>query len=181
MNRTFLISGLSVLVLAGGVVAADQIKERMGRGHGMHFEQMDTNGDGMITVQEAMAKAQERFAESDANGDGLLSVEEITEHAKERAGKRAEKHAMRMMTWQDANGDGKLSFEEMGGSMHLRMMAHADQDGDGAISKEEIEQMMQHSDRGHMRGQHMGNHEGGMHKMHTGGHGMGHDHADHEN
>jgi len=44
---------------------------------GGHFEKMDSNGDGVISVEEHEAFAAARFAEMDANGDGKLTRDEI--------------------------------------------------------------------------------------------------------
>ena len=52
----------------------------MGQGDGKsgsHFQQMDTNGDGAISVEEHEAMAAERFAAMDANGDGKVSKDEM--------------------------------------------------------------------------------------------------------
>ena len=63
------------------------------------FEKHDTNGDGVITLEEHLEHAKERFNKMDADGDGKISKEEARaakEKMKEmmqekRAEKRAEK------------------------------------------------------------------------------------------
>ncbi|MFG0259959.1 MAG: hypothetical protein ACF8LK_06355, partial [Phycisphaerales bacterium JB041] len=41
-----------------------------------HFAHIDTNGDGVITKDEATAAALKRFEKMDANGDGQVTKEE---------------------------------------------------------------------------------------------------------
>ena len=57
--------------------------------HGGHFEKMDTNGDGAVSVEEHASFAAQRFSKMDANGDGMLTKDEIT---KNRKGKWQGKH-----------------------------------------------------------------------------------------
>jgi Ca2+-binding EF-hand superfamily protein len=40
-------------------------------------ERLDTNGDGMVSKDEFLAKAKSRFARLDKNGDGFLTADEI--------------------------------------------------------------------------------------------------------
>lgn len=40
------------------------------------FTQMDTNADGFVTQDEAVAYTQKKFAEADTNGDGKISTNE---------------------------------------------------------------------------------------------------------
>lgn len=60
----------------------------------------DTDGDGQISKEEALAAAQASFDKLDTNGDGVLSAEEFS--------------APGMATFDktDTNGDGFLSAEE---------------------------------------------------------------------
>jgi hypothetical protein len=49
----------------------------------------DTNGDGMISKDEFLSKAQERFGTTDANGDGNIDRDEAkAAHEKRRAEKK---------------------------------------------------------------------------------------------
>lgn len=66
-------------------------------GGGM-FEKHDTNGDGVISKDEFLAQAEERFKQMDTNGDGKITKEEgqaahegMREKMKERRHERMEK------------------------------------------------------------------------------------------
>jgi len=43
-----------------------------------YFEEQDTNKDGKVSKEEALAHAQQRFDAVDANHDGTITKEEIT-------------------------------------------------------------------------------------------------------
>ena len=51
------------------------------------FDQQDTNKDGKVSKEEALAHAQSRFDAIDANHDGVMTKEEIAAH---REAKRKE-------------------------------------------------------------------------------------------
>lgn len=70
----------------------------------------DTDGDGVITLKEAAAKAVARNMRSEDQGEGLLAL--------------------------DPNGDGKLTAEELR-KLTERHFATIDKNGDGEISTEE--------------------------------------------
>jgi len=99
------------------------------------FEQLDTDGDGMLTQAEMQNSAQAKFNENDTNGDGMLSVEELTAAADRERDRRVE----RLLERKDTNGDGMLSLEEMAPQNGDRLFERADTDGDGTISLEEWE------------------------------------------
>lgn len=44
---------------------------------GKMMEKVDTNGDGMISKEEFMARHEEQFAKMDADGDGNLTKDEM--------------------------------------------------------------------------------------------------------
>ncbi len=97
------------------------------------FEQLDTNGDGMISEQELQSRGQARFAEADSNGDGMLDMDELTAAAQRAAADKLAK----LLERKDTNGDGMLSMEEMTPPNADRRFAQADSNGDGMISAEE--------------------------------------------
>ena len=58
------------------------------RGHGEKgFLRADTNGDGVISRDEALARSDKRFARLDGNGDGVLTQEEMQAHHHGKHGK----------------------------------------------------------------------------------------------
>jgi len=47
---------------------------------GKMFEKMDTNADGVISLEEHSAKAERRFKKMDTNSDGKVTKEEAKNH-----------------------------------------------------------------------------------------------------
>jgi len=100
------------------------------------FEQLDADGDGVLSQAELDAIGQTRFDAADSNGDGVLSAEEMAARAQERIAKRTDAVIERF----DTNGDGVLSVEEMPrGRGQQKLLEKADTDGDGSISKAEYD------------------------------------------
>ena len=136
------IVALASLLAAAGAFAESKAKQhgfghRMGmHGEKMSFEGLDTDGDGMITLNEMQNRGKERFAETDTNQDGKLSAAELEAHAQKRISERV---AM-MIERHDKNGDSLLVIEEMPGSGRGEMMFERfDLDGNGSISQEEFD------------------------------------------
>ena len=144
MNKTLLITGLTMAIIAGGMT---QTLAESGHGKGPSFEKFDTDGDGKITEAELSAHHEARFAKSDSDGNGSLSKGE----AVARAAKRAAKYYDHMLEKHDEDGDGELSMAEMGKRHGGGMFGRLDKDGDGGISPEEFKAM---------KGKH-GKHHGG--------------------
>lgn len=140
------ILGITAIALAGGLMLTSTAAQARGPGGGherLSFEQLDTNGDGQITMAEMEARGAARFAATDTNNDGKLSKEELTAAGSERMAKRVD----RMLERLDADGDGALSQAELedgrkgkgrGDRMEKRF-ERMDADGSGGISAEEFE------------------------------------------
>jgi len=111
-----------------GVTMAE-VEAHMAAQVAARFVAADTDGDGALSADEMLARAEgaraERMAKRiasrieavDANGDGLLQIEEIgqvrgNERAGERGSKRAGRSFERLFERADANDDGTLSAEE---------------------------------------------------------------------
>jgi len=93
----------------------------------------DTNGDGVITVEELKAGEEkmraEHLAKVDTDHDGKVSPEER---------KAAfEKFAERRFAKMDKNNDGALSKDEVGDKRWARLSV-ADADKNGSVTREEI-------------------------------------------
>jgi opacity protein-like surface antigen len=73
---------LAVMALSTAAFASPPEGRPGGKGPMMDkfFEEADTNGDGVISKDEALANAARRFDEKDTNNDGKLTKEEIQAH-----------------------------------------------------------------------------------------------------
>ncbi len=138
----------SAALLLGGAAFA---KGQGFGGRGMDrpsFSELDTDGDGNLSVAELQARATARFEEMDANGDGVISAEESVAGASAKAGERAGMMFTRLLEWRDSDGDGALSQAEMGDNTAEKMFMRADADGNGMISAEEFEQVQKRGPKG---------------------------------
>lgn len=146
------ILGTTFLALAGGAMLLSTVSaEARGPGGGERptFEQLDTDGDGQVTLEELQARGAARFAQTDTDGNGELSRDELLATASERAESRVD----RMLEHADTDGNGAISEAEMdaaraerqgrrgGADRAARMFERADANGDGAISAEEFAEL----------------------------------------
>ena len=83
--KTLLI-GLTLACLAAPAVAQDAPPPPRGGG----MIRADTNGDGIITREEAIAQATERFDQLDINHDGKLTRDELGRAASGFGGRRGD-------------------------------------------------------------------------------------------
>ncbi|HEX4333073.1 MAG TPA: EF-hand domain-containing protein [Usitatibacter sp.] len=125
------LAGATTLAGAAGPGGPDP----MGR-----FKQADTNGDGMISRDEAKALPMiaKHFDEIDANHDGQITADELRayQHAAREA--RKEKGAERFKKL-DTDGDGRISRAEAQAAP--RLAAHFDEldtNKDGFLSADEL-------------------------------------------
>ena len=107
------------------------------------FKKIDTNGDGVITKDEALAAANARvekeFATFDLNHDGQITQDEMKQvHTQKRAEMEAKFEARFKQA--DTNGDGQLSKEEVQAGMPFlaRGFDRLDANKDGQLSLDEI-------------------------------------------
>lgn len=141
MKRAVLISGVTVAAIA----LTSSFAMAKGGHHGhrggepMTFEQLDTNGDGMVTLAELQARGEARFNETDTDGNGSLSAEEM----KAKSERATDERIAKMIEKRDENGDGELSLDEVkpDGDRAEKMFERLDEDGDGNISQAEFDAM----------------------------------------
>jgi len=107
-----------------------------------HLKAADTNGDGMISREEANASLPgiaRNFDAIDTNKDSFITREEM------RAFQEGERHhkMLEHVKAADTNGDGKISREEANASLPgiARNFDAIDTNKDGFISKEEMRAM----------------------------------------
>jgi Ca2+-binding EF-hand superfamily protein len=104
----------------------------------------DTNGDGVLSRDEAQAAADARVAQLferlDANKDGLITSDE-TQQARTERQAAARAHMDERFKAADTNGDGLLSKEEAQKGMPMlgRRFDALDTNKDGAIARDELE------------------------------------------
>ncbi len=134
---TALVITLAGLGAAGSVAAAPH------RADMPTFEDLDTNGDSVITQAELDAKQAAKFTENDLNGDGFLDTTELLQAAKGRLAKGPRGDAdptaiaAKIITRSDTDGDGRISGDEAKGPL-ARNFDSADSNGDGFIDADEL-------------------------------------------
>ena len=94
------------------------------------FDEVDANGDGEITKEEADAARETRFNAIDANADGAVDAEELVAY---RLQQRAERRIARL----DENNDGVLQIDEL--PMRTPPFERFDLDENGVVTKTELQ------------------------------------------
>lgn len=134
-----LLAGVAALaigiVLPGVVGAATDEAPPPGPMHGRMLEKFDTDHDGKLSPEERKAIGEARFKQMDSDGDGFVSHDEAQASAVKRATERSE----RMFKAADADGDGRISraeFDAVGEKMHKRAEARRHRVGPASDASE---------------------------------------------
>ncbi|WP_404338822.1 EF-hand domain-containing protein [Sphingomonas sp. MMS12-HWE2-04] len=132
MKKTFVAALLGATLLTGSAVAAQPSPQDRPMGDPM--ARADTNGDGIVTREEALAEAAQRFARMDANRDGKISKDERPEPTGSQGGR----FGGRMLERMDTNGDGVITLDEQRAQASQRF-DRLDANHDGKLDKAEID------------------------------------------
>ena len=105
------------------------------------FSELDKNGDGKISPEEAPERMAEHFDKHDTNADGFIDKKEqdaVIELIRQRFSQRNRPDQNRGLTFEqmDTNKDGKISRDEAPERM-AEHFGEADKNSDGFIDKEE--------------------------------------------
>ena len=107
---------------------------------GKGFDKLDTNGDQVITLEEAESAGAKRlvehFAEIDADGSGEVTKEELRAHHEQRR----EEHRAKLEAM-DTDGNGAISLEEATAAGAEKLVEHfdrIDRNGDGELDRHEM-------------------------------------------
>jgi len=130
MRIALIVSSLAIALATPAFAEESSGKSRF---HQYIWQQLDTDGDGMISRQESDARRQALFAEADLDGDGKLNFEEMLEYQE----LRRQLHRQARFKALDADGDGVISQDELAQRAD-RFWARLDADGDGAITPDEM-------------------------------------------
>lgn len=96
------VAGISMTALyASAQGGPGHFSHKMGKMAEKKFDEMDSNGDGLLSLEETLAFHEARFAFADADGDGLLTMDELKNSRKRMRFDRV-----------DTNDDGFISEEE---------------------------------------------------------------------
>lgn len=140
------LTALAVSIAVGGMGIATVASAKTNGPKLPSFEELDTNGDGVITQAEVDAIGEAKFAESDTNGDGYLDAGELSSQIQSRNSERrgGGKHGQggeRGKGPKEGHGNTEMMQAQQAERLELavtHMIQRADADGDGQLSIDEM-------------------------------------------
>jgi Ca2+-binding EF-hand superfamily protein len=100
-----------------------------------HFDKLDANHDGIVSLDEYLAAATTMYQKLDTQGNGKVTAEELA--ASPRTLKRDERRAQHQVKRLDTNGDGVVSQDEYLVAAKTRF-GKLDKNADGFIDADEM-------------------------------------------
>ncbi len=134
MKTKPILLAVSLAMVAGTTYAMPPYEGHNGKA--WMLERFDTDDDGQLSKAEMDRARGERFAKFDSNGDGVLTLQEFKEGKMRVHEERMTRHFNKL----DANGDGQVSAEEFAAPAAKRF-GRADSNGDGVITADEMSGM----------------------------------------
>lgn len=138
MNRWIMGTAAAAAAFAGTAIAQQQTPAPdQPRGWARMLTKLDTNRDGQISVDEAMATAKNRFAKADANGDGKISEQEAMAMRQQRRDRM-----LALRGGPDGGSNGGPGGWHRGGRGRGgtgMMLARLDTDRDGKLTRAEYD------------------------------------------
>ena len=142
-------------ILSASLLAQDDTPRGPRQSAKEAFQQLDLNGNGVVSHDEVMQAAQEKLAEFDQNGNGVVILSELPKkmplparaerrlaHMKEKAEARQQSGSDKQSGSQRGKKRGpRLSPEERAEKMRptrMKFMARMDKNGDEQLSLEEF-------------------------------------------
>jgi len=118
--------------------------------HERMMSKSDSDGDGLISLDEFHDFDRGMFQRMDSNGDGVVTQDEIEMHMQEMQSKMTGRHSEMQsrieghFTQADTNQDGMVTSEEAKSAAFSRI----DEDADGYLSSSELQNARQHRKQG---------------------------------
>ena len=125
---------------SGAVIAQTAPPPPLGNlgGHGGMMRMTDTNNDGVLSREEMLAAAIQRFSEADANNDGKVTKDEMRAAGDKRRNEMRARFSGREGGRRWGNGPGGPGGRDRAGGPG-GMLARLDTNKDGALSKAEFD------------------------------------------